>query len=968
MLPAPKRRIRVAWPFALAFLAARFAAPGWAYDSANSQKLDAVPPSQAQQAAPTPTPATSVEELLREGFRLYGRDEYEPARQHFERALTLARAEKNLGAEAEAHRGLGLILYHKAAYPAAQAELKQALYLFEILSDRLGIARVHNHLGSVARYTGNLTEAQELYRKALAEYEALGHLRGQAAVLLNLTLGLGLPSEEEEKLLQQGLEISRQLGDKGLEGSFLHTLGDKYFVQGNFSAALEKLEQAAACFEQVNDRSGLARVLTSLGRLHRAHGSYEQAIEFYRRGLKIQEEIGDQQGVIQSLNAMAVAYSFLGKHKEVLEHYQRALALARQTGSPRLINFMLGALGSAYLDMGDYARAAELFEEVLRQDIEPGLAAYRYSGLADAYLGLGRYARALETAEKAVEFAYKTGNIELLFHPLQLRARAKAKLGQISDALANTGEALRVIEQLRARLVPTDFMKRGFSDRHQELFAFAIELHQQLDQPKEALEIAEQARARAFLDLLATRQLQAKASEPSELAALRKLESELQSQGPGSTESAKGQMYALTLRGAGTDLPSPASATTFSSEQMVATAARLRSTFLSYWVNPHSTYIWVVKPDGSVRAVRVEVPAQRLSQLVRETWAGLEASPEPGTQSAAGKDEAAPATAKKVAQIPRMRGGDALVLDETQKQAWRELYRLLIRPVRSLLPAAPGSLLTIVPHGPLFLLSFAALLDDHGRYLVETYRLHYTPAGAVLQFTETKKHQLAGRAPHYLLVADPTGLPRQTNEKQLPPLPGARKEVAAVARSLPRNAVTVLLGAQAQEQEVREAMREKTVVHFATHGIVRDERPFDSFLALGGNGPAGPNDGRLTAQEIYGLDLKADLVVLSSCRSALGKLSGDGIVGFTRAFFYAGTPSVMATLWDVADEPTYLLVSDFYHSLRQTHDKSRALRTAQLRLLRALREGRVKVATPAGNLTLPEHPVFWASFVLLGEP
>ncbi len=189
-----------------------------------------------------------------------------------------------------------------------------------------------------------------------------------------------------------------------------------------------------------------------------------------------------------------------------------------------------------------------------------------------------------------------------------------------------------------------------------------------------------------------------------------------------------------------------------------------------------------------------------------------------------------------------------------------------------------------------------------------------------------------------------------------------------MARLLPPRAVTVLTGAQALEETVRASVAGKTVVHFATHAIVRDDLPFDSFLALDAAGSSPATDGRLTVQEIYGLDLQADLVVLSACRTGLGKISGDGIVGLARAFFYAGTPSVIATLWDVADEPTFMLLPEFYRSLAKQHEKSRALRAAQLRLLHELRAGRVKVSTPAGELILPEHPVFWASFVLLGEP
>jgi CHAT domain-containing protein len=266
------------------------------------------------------------------------------------------------------------------------------------------------------------------------------------------------------------------------------------------------------------------------------------------------------------------------------------------------------------------------------------------------------------------------------------------------------------------------------------------------------------------------------------------------------------------------------------------------------------------------------------------------------------------------------------------------------------------------------MLPFAALTDAHGRYLLERFSLHYTPAVSLLRFTEKKEREAQPVSAHYLLVADPAGMPRDPDQNTLPSLPGSRREVAAVARLLPSNQVTILEGRKAVEGQVSILAGQNTVIHFATHGIIRDDRPFDSYLALGANPADAKQDGRLTAEKIYAMDLHADLVFLSACRSGQGKVSGDGIVGLTRAFWYAGTPSVIASLWDVADEPTYRLVASFYRARLDGDDKSRALRTAQLRLLHQLRAGTVTVHTAAGEFVLPEDPMFWAGFVLQGEP
>jgi CHAT domain-containing protein len=278
-----------------------------------------------------------------------------------------------------------------------------------------------------------------------------------------------------------------------------------------------------------------------------------------------------------------------------------------------------------------------------------------------------------------------------------------------------------------------------------------------------------------------------------------------------------------------------------------------------------------------------------------------------------------------------------------------------------------GSLITIVPHGPLLNLSFAALQDARGRYLLEDYTIHYAPAASVLQFTAAQK-PVSGRTGDLLLVADPSLPTRSKLEQPLSRLPGARAEAAAIARLVPRERVTILRDRLATESAVRAEANGKAVVHFATHAIVRDDDPFGSFLAMGPESADADRDGLLTAQEVYGWHLEADMIVLSACRSAGGRVTGDGVATFARAFIYAGTPTLVASLWDVADEPANRLLPGFYRAWLGGQSKARALRSAQLQLLRDLRAGKVQLQTPAGLVTLPEHPVFWAGFVLIGEP
>jgi len=204
-------------------------------------------------------------------------------------------------------------------------------------------------------------------------------------------------------------------------------------------------------------------------------------------------------------------------------------------------------------------------------------------------------------------------------------------------------------------------------------------------------------------------------------------------------------------------------------------------------------------------------------------------------------------------------------------------------------------------------------------------------------------------------------------------------EAQAISRLYPSDQVTTLIGARAQERLVRELAPGQTMIHLATHGIIRDDEPLESLLALAPetNNPqsairnpqsaigGATSDGLLTLREVFQLDLSADLVVLSACNTGLGQISGDGVIGLSRAFIYAGTPSVMVSLWRVADIVVKSEMEQFYRALKRTGgNKAAALRQAQLETLRRLRRHRLR--GPSGK-PLREHPIFWAPFVLIGE-
>jgi CHAT domain-containing protein len=381
--------------------------------------------------------------------------------------------------------------------------------------------------------------------------------------------------------------------------------------------------------------------------------------------------------------------------------------------------------------------------------------------------------------------------------------------------------------------------------------------------------------------------------------------------------------------------------------QLTRVAARLQSTLVLYWVGDDHIYIWTVAADGAIHSAVTAMTAQKLAALV--------------TAVTAFSLSADDATTRPTVTT---RGLQAVPIVMATQPAWRELYDALIQPIASYLPAKTGARVTIVPHGALMAVPFAALRDRTGRYLIERYTIHEAPAGGLFAFTAQARKPDA-RTGNALLIADPTPTPRSAGEPALPRLPGAAIEVSAIAKLMPGHA-TVLADAAATEPQVVDAIAHHTLLHFATHAVVRDSNPSASFLALGR--PADRSaSGELTPDKIYALRLDADLVVLSACRSGGGPPNGDGVAALARAFFYAGAPSVIVSVWDVADSPTNRLLPAFYRAWLDGADKASALRTAQLKLIADLRAGKVTVHTKLGDFVLPENPAFWAGFILLGE-
>ncbi len=328
----------------------------------------------------------------------------------------------------------------------------------------------------------------------------------------------------------------------------------------------------------------------------------------------------------------------------------------------------------------------------------------------------------------------------------------------------------------------------------------------------------------------------------------------------------------------------------------------------------------------------------------------------------------------RVGRLRRLIGLGAIGPERLTVEASRELAGVtrsrsetLLAPARAEL--ADASRLVFVPEGPLHLLPFAVLLDpaaDYGRRLGEARPVSVVASSTVL--AQLRSGRRPAREPVVVAFGDPSYPPADgpaVRPGLLVPLPSTRAEVERLGELYGERA-TVWVGADATEERAKAVGREVAILHLAAHGLVDERRPLSSALAL--SVPASPGEGRdnglLEAWEVFEqVRLDADLAVLSACDTALGQeVAGEGIVGLTRAFQYAGARSVLASLWSVADASTALLMRRFHLGLQAGMSRDEALRAAQLAFIAG------PVTTDEGDLPRDlSHPFFWAAFQLYGD-
>jgi CHAT domain-containing protein len=815
--------------------------------------------------------------------------------------LAIAREIKNRELEGSALGDLGDAYISLGNSAQAIEYLQQYLAIAREIKDRELEGTALGNLGVAYSSLGNSAKAIEYAQQQLAiareiqdrksEGRALGTLGGTYHDLGN--------SAKAIEYAQQSLAIAREIKDRSGEGAALINLGVAYLRLGDYGKAIEYLQQSLAIAREIKNRRSESAALGNLGETYNSLGNYAQAIEYAQQQLAIALEIQDRQSEGTALGNLAVAYVYLGNYAQAIEYAQQQLAIAREIQDRKSEDTALGILGATYYSLSNYAQAIEYSQQQLaisREIQNRRGETVALGNLGITYDSLGNSAKAIEYGQQSLAIARKIKDRHSEGGALNNLGVAFLKAGNPTEAEKMLVNAIQVWESIRQMLGSNDANKVSIFEGQAKTYRTLQQVRVAQNNPIAALEIAERGRARAFVDLL--------------------------TQGLSSGSS------------------NPVIASAPNREQIGQIAKAQNATLVQYSIiyetfqiqgkqegRESALYIWVIQPTGEITFHQVDL--QPLWQKHNTSLASLIV----GNQ-----------------EFLAVRSRSSL--GSTQPQpSLPTLHQLLIDPIASLLPKDPNAHVIFIPQKSLFQVPFPALQDEGGTYLIEKHTILTAPSIQVLDLTRQQRQKLAQKQSHSgraLVLGNPTmpsvssylGAPKQ----QLSPLPGAEAEAIAIAPLLNTQAIT---GAQGTKAAIVQKMPQASIIHLATHGLLDDVRGLGSAIALA---PSGTDDGLLTAEEIFDMKLQANLVVLSACNTGEGRITGDGVIGLSRALISAGVPSVIVSLWAVPDAPTSELMQSFYQNLQNNPDKAQALRQAMLTTMK----------------THPQ-PRNWAAFTLIGE-
>ena len=833
--------------------------------------------------------------------------------------------------------------------------LEQFVPLLHNLGERLKESTTLGNMCVIHNDLGEFKQAFELCRQALEIKREIKDMAGQALTLSNTGNIYGNIGDYEKALdlYRQALAIHTSMKEEGGAAIDINNIGWAYGQLGEYQKGIDYYTQVIESFRKRNKKDGLATLYSNIGTDYAKLNDFSKALEFHLQALELRPETDDRDGRAMSLNNIASCYSHLGDKQKALDYYTQAVALYRTVQNDR-------QLATALRNFGVFQRKE------------------------------GQIAKALEYLNEARTLSAKVNDPSSEAAVLSELARIDFSRGDLLSARRLIEQAIALTESIRINLKSQQF-RTSYLASVQEYYEFEIQVLMSLDEqrPNEgyaaaAIQLSEKSRARSLLESLRvaraeiqqgvdpklidregslrrmiaekaerqTRLLSGKYSEEQAAAASKEID-DLATE----YEQVQTRIRESSPRYASLVEPAPLSV-----DEIQKRVLDQNTLLLEFALGERKSFVWVVAAD-SVKSFElpgraaIEPEAKRFYQLLTERDNGVP------TETLAQRQQ-------------RLAHAEA---DYSQVAA--RLSRMLLGPVAAELG---HKRLLIVAEGVLQYVPFAALPapgGDVAQPLIVDHEIVNLPSASVLAELREEFGNRKPASKTVAVLADPVFSADDARLAQATKIVADSSPFVDAQRSAVESGMDGLVRLRFSRQEADEITRlagdkrnlkavdfaanratatdarlgDYQIVHFATHGLINNQHPDLSGVVLSLVDEQGrAQNGFLRLYDIYNLKLNADLVVLSACQTALGKeIKGEGLVGLTRGFMYAGAPRVVATLWRIDDRAGADMMRRFYESmLKDGLRPAAALRAAQISMLRDRRW---------------HAPHFWAPFTIQGE-
>jgi CHAT domain-containing protein/tetratricopeptide (TPR) repeat protein len=857
-------------------------------------------------------------------------EQYEQAIPYYERRIQYLDRKPEPQNAARARQGYVLALLHAGKYEEALAVGSAAEKWFRENGDNLNFARICTNIGNVFHRLDDHVKAYRYYSMASEVFTKLDDQGALAQVCLNLGNALSNLDrfDESDKMYQRSEQLSEALGMVELHAQASYNRAFLSYLRGRYSDALQSFSGLRDRFEKSGSTRHYALCDLDEAEIYLQLNLPKDAATLALRASQQFERIGFRYEQAKAMAFHGVALIQLHRLAEALETFRTSQEIFQHEGNAYWIGLVDLYRAEVHLSTRRFWEAQVLATNAKKTFENLAIPSKRIFSL----VLLGRVAMALDDLMAAEHSAQEIADIikdvkmPLVLFPYHLLCAEIAERGrQWDEARAHYESAAQELERHQARLHHDDLRVTFFKGRYKAYDALVrLSLDEGADEVASPQALAsayswcERARSRGLVELLSHYSPAGRGHvQQSLLLKINRLREELNIQyarwqpeltplpavSNFETITMKEQELARALRDVSRDDPEYASLQQVSIATLDSLQCALpeRTTVVEYFTTGDEVLAFIVSRHDA-RVIRRICPARRV--LAQQERLAFQLD-----KFQLGKDYVS------------AHSGQIL---ETTNRHLRELYRNLVEPFINDIKTPH---LAIVPHGSLHFLPFHAFFSGD-RYLIDSYEISYAPSASVLKYC-LEKEVVVGSSPLLVGVADER-------------VPLVKEELKRLKGLFPD--ARILQDESATRDAFVDSSKASHFLHVATHAVFRQDNPMFSSFRLA--------DGWFTAFDLFSMLCRTNLVTLSGCQSGMSEVTGaDDLLGLMRGFLYAGARSLLLSLWNVNDESTTALMTDFYWRWHEGTTKSAALRSAML----SVRE------------QFP-NPFYWAPFLLVGNP